>query len=103
MMADGPLVHFDGEGQHLRFAGPAAEFEAFTVFVVAVPRANLGGSCGLLAFNAPGRRDYESGLTIDQGPDGSAEFDQLNVEGRGFQGWRNLMTGRRPYGHFVVR
>ena len=94
----GPLVRFDGDDDHLRFAGPAADADAVTVFVVAVPRANLGGFRGLVAFNAPGRRDYETGLNIDQGPDGSAEFDYLNVEGRGLTGARNLLRGPRPYG-----
>ncbi len=43
---------------------------------------------GLFATNARGRRDYESGLTIDLGPGPTQSFDQLNIEGSGFGGNR---------------
>src|SRR5579883_685448 len=94
----GPLLRFDGDDDYLRFAGPAVDVGAFSVFVVAVPRANSGGFRGFVASNAPGQRDYQSGLCLDLGPDPSAEFDQLNVEGRGFTGARNLLRGVHPYG-----
>ena len=61
------------------------------------PRRNLGGFQGFLALNAPNGRDYETGLTIDMGPNGSPRFTDLNVEGKGFGGWRNLM---KPGGDF---
>ncbi|HYH68257.1 MAG TPA: ThuA domain-containing protein, partial [Urbifossiella sp.] len=76
----------------------AAALDAFTVVVVAVPRQNPGGFRGVLAFNAADQRDYESGLTIDHGPNASARFAELNVEGRGFGGWKNLLTKQQPFG-----
>jgi putative heme-binding domain-containing protein len=85
------VVRFDGEDDHLRAVKQAGELRAFTAFVVAVPRTNLGGFRGFLAFNQAGGRDYETGLTIDMGPNGTARFTDLNVEGRGFGGWRNLL------------
>src|SRR5947207_3203676 len=46
--------------------------------------------------------DYESGLTIDQGGGGTGQFEQLNVEGRGFQGARNLLQRPQPFGTLHV-
>ena len=46
----------------------------FTLFVVATPRLNLGGFGAALAFNAAGKRDFETGLTLDQGPFGTPRF-----------------------------
>jgi putative heme-binding domain-containing protein len=85
------VVRFDGEKTHLRLVGPAVDLAAVTVVIVAVPRSNFGGHRGLIAFNAPGQPDFKSGLCIDLGPDASAELDQLNVEGHGFAGARNLL------------
>lgn len=97
-LADGPVVRFDGDDDHLRHAGPVVDAPGFSVFVVAAPRANFGGFRSFVASNAPGQRDYTSGFCLDLGPDASAEFDQLNVEGRGFVGAKNLLKGVRPYG-----
>ncbi|MBN9520323.1 ThuA domain-containing protein [bacterium] len=94
----GAVVRFDGLDDHLRAVKQKAELEAFTVFVVAVPRQNPGGFRGVLAFNAPNQRDYESGLTLDYGPFLSPRFNFLNVEGRGFGGARNLLTKEQPFG-----
>ena len=52
----------------------------------------------MLAFNAPDRRDYESGLTIDLSVQPTGAFSDLNVEGRGFQGARNLLRTPQPFG-----
>ena len=52
----------------------------------------------MFALNAPQQRDYESGLTIDQGSGGTPRFTQLNVEGRGFGGERNLLKPGGPFG-----
>src|SRR5205085_5591904 len=71
---------------------------AFTVVIVAAPRSNPGGFRGLVAFNAPDRRDYESGLTVDLNTNSSAEFDQLNVEGHGFGGARSLLQKPHHFG-----
>lgn len=92
------VVRFDGLDDHLRAVKQGAGLEAFTAFVVAVPRQNPGGFRGVLAFNAAGQRDYESGLTLDYGPAATPRFSALNVEGRGFGTWRNLLTKEYPFG-----
>jgi putative heme-binding domain-containing protein len=92
------VVRFDGLDDHLRAVKPGAELETFTVYLVAAPRLNPGGFRGALAFNAPGGRDYETGLTLDLGPAPGAKFAALNVEGRGFGTWRNLLTSEMPLG-----
>ena len=96
-VGDAAIVRFDGEDDHFRFTGGKDELKAFTAFVVVAPRRNLGGFRGFLALNAPNGRDYETGLTIDMGPNGTPRFTDLNVEGKGFGGWRNLM---KPGGDF---
>jgi putative heme-binding domain-containing protein len=92
------VVRFDGIDDHLRAVKQAAELKAFTIFVVAAPRTNPGGFRALLAFNAANQRDYQSGLTIDQGAWGTPRLNVLNVEGRGFGGARNLRKGDDPFG-----
>lgn len=92
------VVRFDGLDDHLRAVKLAAELKEFTVFVVTAPRQNPGGFRGVLALNAAGGRDYETGLTLDFGPGPSTRFNALNVEGRGFGTWRNLLTGDYPMG-----
>src|SRR5262245_18859556 len=92
------VVRFDGLDDHLRAVKQGAELEAFTVFVVAAPRLNPGGFRGVLAFNAAEKRDYETGLTLDLGPAPTPRFSALNVEGRGFGTWRNLLTKDLPFG-----
>ena len=64
------------------------------------PRSNSGYFRALLAFNAAGRNDYTSGLTVDLGASGSAGFSFLNIEGVGFGGVRNLLTNAFPFGTF---
>jgi putative heme-binding domain-containing protein len=97
-LGDGLAVaRFDGEDDHLRLTGGKDELKAFRAFVVVAPRMNPGDFRGFLALNAPNGRDYETGLTIDMGPGGTPRFTQLNVEGRGFGGWQNLM---KPGGDF---
>ncbi|HET6574052.1 MAG TPA: ThuA domain-containing protein [Fimbriiglobus sp.] len=85
------VVRFDGEDDNLRAVGQVGELKAFSAFVVLVPRYNTGGFQGFFALNKANERDYTSGLTIDMGPQGTARFTQLNVEGRGFGGWADLM------------
>ena len=92
------MVRFDGWDDHLRCACEPAPLAAATIFMVAAPHANPGDFRGLFAANAPQRRDYESGLTIDLGPGPTKSFDQLNVEGRGFGGARNLRSGSDAFG-----
>ena len=70
----GAVVRFDGIDDCLRATNTGGTLESFTIAVVAAPRRNLGGFRGFLALNAPNARDYESGLTIDQGPSSAAKF-----------------------------
>jgi len=92
------VVRFDGVDDHLRAVKLKAEATEFTVFVVAAPRQNPGGFRGVLAFNAPDGRDYETGMCIDLGPFASPRFNTLNVEGRGFGGFQSLMKSDTPFG-----
>lgn len=96
------VVRFDGLDDHLRAVKQAAELDSFTVIVVGIPRANPGPFRGVLAFNAANGRDYETGLNIDFGATGTARFNVLNAEGRGFGGARNLRTGNTPFGELVT-
>ncbi len=97
-VGEAAVVRFDGEDDHFRFAGGKDELKAFTCFVVVAPRNNPGGFHGFFALNAPKGRDYETGFTIDMGPNPTPRFTELNVEGRGFGGWRNLMTKGGDFG-----
>lgn len=96
-VGDAVVVRFDGEDDHFRFTGGKGELKAFTAFVVVAPRANPGAFRGFLALNAPNGRDYETGLCIDMGPNATPRFTELNVEGKGFGGFRNLL---KPGGDF---
>ncbi len=96
------VVRFDGLDDHLRAVKQAAELDAFTVVVVGIPRANPGPFRGVLAFNAANGKDYETGLNIDFGATGTARFNVLNAEGRGFGGARNLRTADGPFGELVT-
>jgi putative heme-binding domain-containing protein len=101
-VGDNWLLRFNGSEQHLRATGLDRTLEAMTVFVVAAPHSNPGGFRGFLAANAVGQRDYETGFTVDLGGEGSTQFDQLNVEGRGFGGARNLIGSSSPFGTLHV-
>jgi len=92
-----PVIRFDGNS-FLRLTELKTEFPALTIFIVAAPLSNAGDFRGLLAFNAPNERDYESGLTVDLGPAASAELDYFNIEGKGFGGARNLMKTVSRFG-----
>jgi putative heme-binding domain-containing protein len=97
-IGDDRVVRFDGEDDHLRVLGLDRSLEAATVFIVAAPRSNAGGFRGFLSANEPGKRDYETGFTIDQGPGATLAFSQINVEGRGFLGAQNLTRTVSPFG-----
>ncbi|HUQ68603.1 MAG TPA: hypothetical protein VM165_03710, partial [Planctomycetaceae bacterium] len=99
---DVALVRFDGVDDHLRSIQQGIELEGLTIFVVTVPRGNLGGFRAFLAFNAADQRDYQSGLTVDHGPGPSARFTSLNIEGRGFGGARSLRQRETPFGQLVT-
>ena len=97
-LGESAIVRFDGEDDHLRLSGQQGELKAFTIVIVVAPRSNLGLFRGFFALNAPDGRDYETGLTIDMGPNGTPRFTELNVEGKGFGAWQNLMKTGGPFG-----
>ena len=92
------VIRFDGE--NFLHRGPVKhELAAFTMVIAAAPRSNAGGFRALLSAAETGKNDYVSGVNIDLGPFGSAAFDVLNVEGRGFGGFRNLLRASSPLRH----
>lgn len=99
---DGWIVRFDGVDDYLRRTTANLSLQACTVFAVAAPHDNPGDFRGFLAVNEAGRRDYESGFTIDMSFVPGSQFEQVNVEGRGFGGAVNLLTGSRPFGELHV-
>lgn len=96
------VVRFDGEDDHLRLIDIQRKLSAFTLFVVAAPHSNQGFFRGLFAFNQVDRRDYESGFTLDMNAPFSPRLDNLNLEGRGFGGARNLLITPSPFGALHV-
>jgi putative heme-binding domain-containing protein len=98
-LGDDWVVRFDGVDDYLRCIAPSGELGSVTVFLVVAPHENPGDFRGLFASNAPGARDYETGLTIDLGPFPTTKFDQLNIEGRGFGGANDLLIEGDQFGH----
>jgi putative heme-binding domain-containing protein len=96
------VVRFDGLDDHLRLTGLNKALEAFTVFLVAAPHDNPGDFRAFLAGNETGKRDYETGFTIDLSAGPGLQFDQVNVEGRGFGGARDLLDAASPFGTLHV-
>ena len=101
-VGDVAVVRFDGDNDVLRFVQAATQRDQLTVFAVAAPRRNLGGFRALMSLNAANERDFESGLTIDFGPTPMSQFTSLNVEGRGFGSWQNLLSGERANGELYI-
>ncbi|MGQ0634944.1 MAG: ThuA domain-containing protein [Planctomycetaceae bacterium] len=96
------FLRFDGENDFYRLEKQPGELKSFSIFAVAAPRRNSGNFQALLALNAAGKRDYESGLTIDQGPGPGPKFSLLNVEGRGFGGVGNLLKSAGSFGKLLT-
>ncbi len=69
-----------GGGESRKWLG----FDLFTASLVAAPWSKAGGFRGLLAANAIGRPEEESGFTVDFGPDPPGRLESPNVEGREF-------------------
>lgn len=92
------FVRFDGQDDCLRYLGQPTELSTATAFFVVAPHDNPGDFAGLFSANARDRRDYESGFNIDLGPGPTADFSQLNIEGRGFGGAQNLRTQDAGFG-----
>jgi hypothetical protein len=99
-LGERPIVCFDGEDDFLAVAGLHVAIENTTVFIVAAPRSNLGAFRALLAFNAQGKNDYVTGLTVDFSGQTSATFETLNLEGFGFGGAVDLCNDAFPFGEF---
>jgi putative heme-binding domain-containing protein len=95
------FVRFDGQSQWLTADGLGLRFTDATVFLVAAPFSNDGNFRALIAWNAAGANDYQSGLNVDQGPFGTRRFDTLNVEGPGFGGAGNLKQDAGPFGQLT--
>jgi len=96
------VIRFDGQDDHLRVLGFDRRFTDFTLIVVAAPHSNPGNFRGLFAFNQRDRRDYETGFTLDMNSSFSAALNELNLEGRGFGGARDLLNTSVPFGTLHV-
>lgn len=92
-------LKFDGKKSHLVASVSGLTLNEFTVLMVAAPRSNAGGFRALFAGHELKKNDYTSGFNLDMGSNASPEnFNQLNVEGKGFGGERNLLIGQLPFG-----
>jgi putative heme-binding domain-containing protein len=101
--ADGrSFVRFDGAGDYLEAKGLDADAREATAFIVVAATTNLGGFRGILAGAKIGENDYTSGLNVDLGPSATTRLEVVNVEGRGFQGFANVVASPRDLREFVV-
>lgn len=96
------VVRFDGIDDHLRATGLDLSSEAVTVFLAVAPRSNFGAFQAFFAGSGPDGNDFQTGITIDQGPVSTPTFSWVNVEGRGFQGAANLAQSATPFGSLRV-
>lgn len=96
------FLRFDGEDDHLRCVDTKLNLKASTILIVVAPHANPGMFEGIFAANAPERRDYESGLTVDLGPNPGFRFDSLNIEGHGFGGAADVLNSEHDFGTLHV-
>ena len=102
-----PALRFDGIDDVLRDAGFAQSAQTWTVMLVVTPRSNTGDGQfhALVATNRPGQDDFVTGLNLDLGPRGTAEFSVLNLEGiKDAPGATNLRTETAPFaeGQIIV-
>lgn len=91
------VVRFDGNDDALRFRSPWQERAKITIWLVVAPHDNGGDFRGLISSNAPGQRDYVSGLNVDLGPGPGRRWDVVNIEGRGFSGVQDLFEKQVPF------
>lgn len=94
----GWVVRFDGENDYLRVPGMNCKLTDFTLFVVGAPHSNQGRYRAFLSLYQTGRKDYETGLNLDMNAPSTVALSNLNLEGRGFGGARNLMKTTVPFG-----
>ncbi len=97
-VGDAWVMRFDGEDDHFRLLNTGLKLDAATVIVVVAPHTNSGDFRGIFAANAHERRDYESGINLDLGPGPTFKFDQLNIEGLGFGGAKDLLDSSHDFG-----
>jgi putative heme-binding domain-containing protein len=95
-------VRFDGENDYLHRGTGKTEVGAFTAVLAVAPRSNVGGFRAFVSASELGKNDFVTGLNVDLGPFGSGALDVLNVEGRGFRGFRNLVKGAAPFRQLQV-
>ena len=96
-----PALRFDGKDDVLRDTNFGRSAPTWSLALVMTPRSNVGNRQfhGLIATNRPGQQDYQSGLNLDFGGRGTAQFDTLNLEGVKHQGGAgNLRTESAPFG-----
>ncbi len=94
------VVRFDGQNSFLERTGLGRATKELTVFLVAAPRSNTGGFRAFLAGHQTGQNDYTTGFTIDLHALASERWQQVNVEGKGFGGARDLLGTPLPFGDF---
>ena len=92
------VVRFDGSDDAMRFISSWNDRPQLTLWLVVAPHQNDGDFRGLIASNAPGERDYVSGMNVDLGPGPSRAWDFVNIEGRGFSGAQDLLPKQLPFG-----
>jgi putative heme-binding domain-containing protein len=95
-------LFFDGLDDRLQISGVGKDLQDATIFIVGSPQTMAGNFSAFLSFGANGKNDYETGINIDVGHEIRRRFDRLNVEGRGFGGEANLMSGDLGLGTFPV-
>ncbi len=94
----GKVLRFDGQDDSMRFLGPSQSLRSAHLFLMVTAHENPGDFRGFIAANAKDRRDYESGFNVDLGPGPSWKWDNINVEGNGFGGARDLLDESLPFG-----
>ena len=92
------LVWFDGEDDFVQCLDQPTKLDAVTIFIVVAPQRNLGNFQGFFSAGARDGRDYQTGINIDMGPASSFQLTELNIEGPGFGGARNLFASKAPFG-----
>lgn len=86
------FVRFDGVDDHLHWAGEPSNSKSLSLAFAIAPHSNEGGFRGFFALNENGKRDYQSGINIDFGLAPSSPITEINIEGAGFSGARNMLT-----------
>lgn len=100
------FVRFDGKDDFLSVSTEARSVRALTIFILAAPRANLGGFSGLFGAAPSGVNDYIGGINIDFGPTSTTNLSVINVESAGSSGFADLLqpgwmqSGQVPFGGF---